>query len=408
MKQLVCLADTPWSGAPTRTQQLMARLKQVQILYFEPPARRRGKPWKQPGRRVRPGLVVYALPPVLDEEENSRLIFRAGQRKLERYVEKVLLRHRVQDPVLWCASPSAVHLLDAVPSRGIVYDCGRDWSHLPDQWESELALAADVVFAASPELADHIGPCSDNVALLPNGANYSMFARDDLEVPAALRDIRGPVLGYEGTIWHDLDCSDNVALLPNGANYSMFARDDLEVPAALRDIRGPVLGYEGTIWHDLDLEPLLRSAREQPDVTFVLVGRVERNPALRALEALPNVRILGWKPLVELPEYLARFDVCLNLLRRGSMEADILPPRIFEYFATGKPVVSMLQPGQVEQFPDVIYGANTAAEFSQLCRSALAERGTWARERRRSYGRAGSWTSRAGEVERILESIGLF
>ena len=160
MKQLVCLADTPWSGAPTRTQQLMARLKQVQILYFEPPARRRGKPWKQPGRRVRPGLVVYALPPVLDEEENSRLIFRAGQRKLERYVEKVLLRHRVQDPVLWCASPSAVHLLDAVPSRGIVYDCGRDWSHLPDQWESELALAADVVFAASPELADHIGPVS--------------------------------------------------------------------------------------------------------------------------------------------------------------------------------------------------------------------------------------------------------
>ena len=103
-------------------------------------------------------------------------------------------------------------------------------------------------------------------------------------------------------------------------------RDDLEVPAALRDIRGPVLGYEGTIWHDLDLEPLLHSAREQPDVTFVLVGRVERNPALRALEALPNVRILGWKPLVELPEYLARFDVCLNLLRRGSMEADILPP----------------------------------------------------------------------------------
>ena len=361
MKQLVCLADTPWSGVPARTQQLMARLKQVQILYFEPPARRRGKPWKQPGRRVRPGLVVYALPPVLDEEENSRLIFRAGQRKLERYVEKVLLRHRVQDPVLWCASPSAVHLLDAVPSRGIVYDCGRDWSHLPDQWESELALAADVVFAASPELADHIGPCSDNVALLPNGANYSMFARDDLEVPAALRDIRGPVLGYEGTIWHDLD-----------------------------------------------LEPLLHSAREQPDVTFVLVGRVERNPALRALEAMPNVRILGWKPLVELPEYLARFDVCLNLLRRGSMEADILPPRIFEYFATGKPVVSMLQPGQVEQFPDVIYGANTAAEFSQLCRSALAERGTWARERRRSYGRAGSWTSRAGEVERILESIGLF
>ena len=272
-----------------------------------------------------------------------------------------MLRHRVQDPVLWCAIPTAVHLLDGLSRQGLVYDCGRDWSSLPDQWESELALAADVVFAASPELCDHIGPCNDNVALLPNGANYTMFAREDLETPPALRDISGPVLGYEGTIWRDLD-----------------------------------------------LEPLLRAAREHPAATFVLVGRVERNPHLRALERLPNVRFLGRKPLVELPEYLNRFDVCLNLLRTGSMDGDILPPRIFEYFATGKPVVSMLQPGQVEQFPDVIYGAHTSAEFSQLCTSALAERGSWARDRRRSYGQIGSWSNRAREVERILESIGLF
>ena len=236
-----------------------------------------------------------------------------------------MLHHRVQDPVLWCATPTAVHLLDVLPRQGLVYDCSRDWSSLPDQWESELALTADVVFAASPELCDHIGPCSDNVALLPNGANYTMFARADLEIPPALRDISGPVLGYEGTIWHDLD-----------------------------------------------LEPLLRAAREHPAATFVLVGRVERNPHLRALERLPNVLLLGRKPLVELPEYLDRFDVCLNLLRTGSMDGDILPPRIFEYFATGKPVVSMLLPGQVEQFPDVVYGAHTSAEFSQLCTSALA------------------------------------
>ncbi len=361
MKHLVCLSDAPWSSVPARTQQLMTRLKNVQILYFEPPARRKGRPWKRPARRVRPGLLVCSLPPVLDGEGEHPLLFRLGQRKLARYVEKTMLHHRVQDPVLWCATPTAVHLLDVLPRQGLVYDCSRDWSSLPDQWESELALTADVVFAASPELCDHIGPCSDNVALLPNGANYTMFARADLEIPPALRDISGPVLGYEGTIWHDLD-----------------------------------------------LEPLLRAAREHPAATFVLVGRVERNPHLRALERLPNVLLLGRKPLVELPEYLDRFDVCLNLLRTGSMDGDILPPRIFEYFATGKPVVSMLLPGQVEQFPDVVYGAHTSAEFSQLCTSALAERGSWARDRRRSYGQTGSWSNRAREVEHILESIGLF
>ena len=60
---------------------------------------------------------------------------------------------------------------------GVVYDCARDWSHLPARWESDLCLDADVSFAASPELAEHLSPCSDNVVLLPNGANCSLERR---------------------------------------------------------------------------------------------------------------------------------------------------------------------------------------------------------------------------------------
>lgn len=360
MKQLVCLADRPWSRVPARTQQLMTRMKDVQILYLEPPIRRK-RPWKDEGRRMRSDLLVYSLPPILDPEENSRLLFRMGQRKLSRYIERIMGRHGFRDPVLWCATPSAVHLLDALPFRGLIYDCGRDWSALPDDWESDLCLEADVVFAASPELVDHLSPCNDNVVLLPNGANWSIFSREDLSVPPELQDIQGPIVGYEGTVWHDLD-----------------------------------------------LGPLLRAARDYPRVHFVLIGRVEENPALRALHALPNVRLLGWRPLMELPAYLARFDVGVSLLRRDSLDTDVLPPRIFEYFSAGKPVVSMLLPGQVEQFPDVIYSAHSAHEFSQLCGSALAEAGTWARDRRRAYGEAASWSNRAREVEQILGGIGMF
>ncbi|MGN8875309.1 glycosyltransferase [Pseudoflavonifractor sp. HCP28S3_F10] len=361
MKQLLCISDTPWAAVPTRTQQLMARLRDVQILYFAPPARRGDDSYKKPGRRVRPGLMVYTLPPVLEAEEHNRLLFQSNQRRLCRFICRAMELHGFREPILWCSTPRAVHFLDRVPCRGIVYDCARDWSHLPDRWESDLTLAADVAFAASPELADHLSPCSDNVALLPNGANYSMFSRTDLEIPLELAGLDAPVLGYSGTLWRDLD-----------------------------------------------LSPLLRAAREHPDAVFLLVGRREHNPLLHRLEELPNVRFLGEKRLIELPEYLGRFDVCLSLLRSQSPDNDVLPPRIFEYLSTGKPIVSMLAPGQVEPFPDVIYGAHSPAEFSQLCGSALAETGSWARERRRTYGEAGSWSRRAQEVERILTTIGLF
>lgn len=361
MKQFLCISNTPWEAVPTRTQQLMTRLKGAQILFFEPPAKHGSGSHKKNGRRLRPGLVVYTLPPVLNVEENNRILFRHNQRKLARYIEKRMGRHRVQEPVVWCTTPRAFHLLEYLPYRGVIYDCAHDFSHLPIRWESDLALAADVIFAASTELADHLSPCNDNVALLPNGANYPMFSREGLSTPAELRNLTTPILGFAGTLWRDLD-----------------------------------------------LAPLIQAALDHPTATFVLVGRREPNPYLPKLEALPNVRITGAKTLVELPEYIGCFNVCLNFQRKQSPDADILPPRIFEYFATGKPVVTMLQSGQVEEFPDVIYAAHSPAEFSQMCGSALAETGQWARNRRRAYGEAGSWSRRVQEVERILGTIGLY
>ena len=93
------------------------------------------------------------------------------------------------------------------------------------------------------------------------------------------------------------------------------------------------------------------------------------------LERLPNVRLLGRRAPVEVPDYLARFDVCLNLLRRSEQGNDVVPCRIYEYLSSGKPVVSMLFPEQVEHFPDVVYGAHSPEEFAALCRRALAETG---------------------------------
>ena len=65
--------------------------------------------------------------------------------------------------------------------------------------------------------------------------------------------------------------------------------------------------------------------------------------------------------------------------------------------------VNLTQPGTYT----ALYWAEDAAEFVRLCASALAEGDGWARTRRLSYAAAASWSGRAGEVRRILESIGL-
>lgn len=357
LKQIICLSPTPWRTIPTRTQQLMTRLKDAQVLFFEPPGRRH----REPGRKVRPGLTVYTLPPVLEVEERHQLLFRHGYRKQAKYISKRLEKERFRDALLWCTSPEHVHLLDDVPHRGVVYDCGRDWFDLSPRWESDLALAADVVFAASPGLVDHLSPCNDNIALLPNGANFPMFTRQSTGRPPEL------------------------ARCP-----------------------GPVLGYVGTLWPDLDLEPVFRAARAMPSCSFVFLGKRKDNPVLDALERLDNVTFLGARPPVEVPDYLDCFDVCLDLPRLDDRKSDVLSPRIYEYLATGKPIVSMACEDLVEPFPDVVYYAKSLDEFTQLCRHALTEAGDWARLRRREHAAQAAWSCRAEEVARILRAIGLY
>ena len=178
MKQIVCLSHSPWSVRPNRTQQLLTRMSDTQVLFFEPPGRPRNAEI-QDGLRVRSNITVYPMPPFLPGGMEQGLLRRSNQRRMSRHIEKIMAKHRFRESVLWCTTPENCFMVDQHAYRGLVYDCHQEWDQFPLEWESDLAFAADVVFAASPGLARRLSPCSDNIALLPNGANPMMFLRDD-------------------------------------------------------------------------------------------------------------------------------------------------------------------------------------------------------------------------------------
>ena len=349
MNQVVCLSTEPWSPTPGRTQHLITRLKDAQVLYFCPGGGLLDQRWRQPGRKVRPNVTVYTMPPALPVDERHDRLFRLSRQRQIRFLADKLARHRFRRPLLWTTSPVHIHALDALEYDGLVYDCDQVWDELPDRWEGSLAGAADVVFAASPGLADRLSPCRGNIALLPNGVNYPLFA----------------------------------------AAGSAGRRGELD------HLPGPLLGWAGTIHADLDLTPILYAAQARPAWTFLLLGRREENPLLRRLSRLSNVMLAGPCPLVEVPDYLGRCQVLLDLLRDSQPYNDVVPPRLYEYLSTGKPIVSMLWPEQVELFPDVVYGAHSPEEFLHLCQQALAEDPGWVDQRRRDYGAAAAWSRRA-------------
>lgn len=362
MKQIICLSNEPWSSSPGRTQQLLSRLKDAQILYFSPAAHWRDCNFQKKGRQVKHNITAYTLPPLLlPMDERFGHLFHLGQQKLSRFITSKAARFRFSSPLLWTTCPEHVHLLDRLDYGGLIYDCDREWDDLPLAWEGALAGAADVVFAASPELIERLSPCSNNIALLPNGGTYPLFAK-----------ATGP---------------DRVR------PQSPF--------------QGPVLGWAGTIHAHLDLSPLLYAAQARPDWTFLLLGRKEHNPFLRRLSRMPNVVLRPACPLIEVPEHLAQCQVLLNFLREDQPDCDVIPTRIYEYLSTGLPIVTMLWPDQIEPYPDVIYSAHSPQEFLTLCQHALEEVPSWTAPRRRAHAAAGAWSVRAGEVAHILTTSGL-
>lgn len=362
MNQLVCLSTTPWSAAPGRTQQLMARMRNAEVLYFEPAhAGNRRNSLSGRGRRVRPNVTLYTMPYDIAEERLPGLLQARMRRKAADFITGKLIRHGFQKPVLWLTRPEQVFFLDALSFSGLIYDCDRYWPDGIAREEGALAAAADVVFTASQGILDRLSPCNKNLVLLPGGVNYPMFSRTEYDCPPELRDLHGPVLGFAGAI----------------------------VPK-------------------LDLSPLETAARLHPDWNILLVGRTGKHPRLPSLSKFPNVRIPGVQSLFDLPDYMGRFDVCLALRRSDERESDIVPDYIYQYFSTGKPIVAMLWPDEVEEYPDVIYAAHTPEEFVRLCSEALSEDRNWVSNRRRDYGKAAAWSARSEEVIRILGDIGLY
>jgi len=352
MKQIVCLSHSRWNTRPNRTQQILTRLPNTKILFFEPPGK---DTQRNSGLRVRSNVVVYSLPLALGGEHS--LVRKRNEAKIADFIQNVMDQHHFRDPLLWCTTPQYAFLLDALSYRCLVYDCQREWDDLPLDWESELAIAADVIFAASPGLVERLSPCSDNIALLPNGVNHQMFFRDELIPPRALRNLPRPI----------------------------FAR-------------------VGDIFADLELDPVIFAAQRQPEWTFLFIGRVSRQ-AMRTLTTLSNVVLTGAVPSVELPDHLVVCDVLFDLLRTSRRNSDVIPGRVYEYLATEKPVVLMGEPQLPEPFPDIVYTAYDGREFLRDCRDALAEQDPRKAASRLACARDASWSTRAQTVARILDSI---
>jgi glycosyltransferase involved in cell wall biosynthesis len=190
--------------------------------------------------------------------------------------------------------------------------------------------------------------------------------------------------------------------LPEGADFGLFygvAERNLPFPDDLFTVKNPIIGHIGPVGPGDNLAIVEAAAEARPEWAFVFVGPVLADAG--AWNKLPNIHLLGEKPHSHLPAYISRFDVCINIAKH----ADASPVKLYEYLASGKPIVSTPHPAQVLDYTEAVYLAGTAEEFAACCKKAIGERDAWKVRRRVEYGRAAGWDARAAEMERFIKEI---
>ena len=142
--------------------------------------------------------------------------------------------------------------------------------------------------------------------------------------------------------------AEKISIVTNGADLERYVPGERmnEVRKELGLGENVFLAsYIGTHGMAHGLGAVLRAAKRlqgEPGIRFLLVGDgAEREKLLRDKDkqGLDNVIMLGQQPKERMPLFLAATDACMVLLIKSELFKTVLPSKIFEAMAMGRPIV---------------------------------------------------------------------
>jgi glycosyltransferase involved in cell wall biosynthesis len=380
-RTIVCLATQEWDAHWSVAQQIASRLApQNSVIYVEPfhppfsrlrkkhPVLRKYHESRTPAiREVQPKLFV-CRPGYPYLPGNMRVPFSGVLNGLlyRRELAAVTRRLGASKPIVWAFFAQSQAVND-FPCELFIYDCIDDWpSFFSDPVErawvqrvdGALTRRADIVFAGSQPLADKKAAEHKAVHVVNHAADVGHFSKAgaaETTVPLDIDRLPHPRIGFVGMI-------DNLRF----------------------DVR------------------LLEQLARNPAYQIVIVGGF-MNGAENLIPARPNIHVLGMKRVADLPGYIKGFDACIMPYPVNETTRYIFPLKLFEYLATGKPIVATPIPA-VQQHADFVYVGHTAGEFIELVGKALHENSSAEQSRRQKHALAHDWHAHIRRKAEVIQA----
>jgi glycosyltransferase involved in cell wall biosynthesis len=149
---------------------------------------------------------------------------------------------------------------------------------------------------------------------------------------------------------------ERIRLLPCGVDTALFS-PGIKDPSLLSRWNigpaDPVILFMGTIYRFSGLDRVIadfqRVLDRHPQTKLLVVGWGEDEQRLKRLviehRVSTNVIFTGLQPYQLLPDIIRSSDICINPFELNAITRDILPNKVFQYLACGKPLVATRLPG---------------------------------------------------------------
>jgi glycosyltransferase involved in cell wall biosynthesis len=175
-----------------------------------------------------------------------------------------------------------------------------------------------------------------------------------------------------------------------------------------------VLFFMGWLYPFSGLKEVATELAKKKDANIKLLivgdgdGFTEIERAVAGNGVQNQVVLAGRQPYEAIPELIASADICLLPARNNGVMRDIVPIKMYEYLAMGKPVIATRLPGVMKEFGEgngVVYVDRPEAVLSEAVRLAGNGQIKIHGERARRFVESYSWDKITDDFEKILEKI---
>jgi len=142
------------------------------------------------------------------------------------------------------------------------------------------------------------------------------------------------------------------SIIPNGVNVEFFmtqcnesARNEILKKFDIGE-NTIIIGYVGAIEHWIDFVPVLlalRALSKSVDIKLMIIGKGSGLKTLtnlvKSLNLEKHVIFVGTVNYENVPKYVSAFDIGIAPFKKNELTDTIMPLKVLEYLACGKPVI---------------------------------------------------------------------